>query len=167
MNDRAVVRVSRDKSVPRDHQAASVARPPDRPDAGGRAAPKRHVLVFDDNDAILKLVQEILADEGYAVTVAATPDEARGALGGQHVDLALVDVAGYGSELVRDLRKHDPALPIFLFTALGIREANTALRSLPYEGIGLILKPFDTDDLLATIRQALSTAEASRREPRG
>ena len=51
-----------------------------------------HVLVVDDEADIRALIQEILTEEGYAVTVAADAAEARTARGGTKFDLILLDI---------------------------------------------------------------------------
>ena len=51
-----------------------------------------HVLVVDDEDDIRALIQEILSDEGYGVTVAANAAEARTARTTGKFDLILLDI---------------------------------------------------------------------------
>ena len=51
-----------------------------------------HVLVVDDESDIRALIQEILSDEGYGVTVAANAAEARSARDGDKFDLILLDI---------------------------------------------------------------------------
>ena len=50
------------------------------------------VLVVDDEADIRALIQEILSDEGYGVTVAANAEEARSARGADNFDLILLDL---------------------------------------------------------------------------
>jgi len=51
-----------------------------------------HVLVVDDEADIRALIQDILTDEGYGVTVAADAEEARKARVDQKFDLILLDI---------------------------------------------------------------------------
>ena len=50
------------------------------------------VLVVDDEVDIRALIQDILTDEGYGVTVAANAEEARKARADQKIDLILLDI---------------------------------------------------------------------------
>ena len=51
-----------------------------------------HVLVVDDEADIRALIQDILTDEGYGVTVAANAGEARTARTKRKFDLILLDI---------------------------------------------------------------------------
>jgi len=51
-----------------------------------------HVLVVDDEEDIRALIQDILSDEGYGVTVAANAAEARAARATRKFDLILLDI---------------------------------------------------------------------------
>jgi DNA-binding response OmpR family regulator len=51
-----------------------------------------HVLVVDDEGDIRALIDEILSDEGYQVTVAADAAEARTARDQDKFDLVLLDI---------------------------------------------------------------------------
>ena len=51
-----------------------------------------HVLVVDDEDDIRALIDEILSEEGYKVTVAADASEARSAVGDTKFNLVLLDI---------------------------------------------------------------------------
>ena len=50
------------------------------------------ILVVDDELDIRELIQEILSDEGYIVTTAASADEARKARDKDNFDLILLDI---------------------------------------------------------------------------
>ena len=50
------------------------------------------ILVVDDELDIRELIQEILSDEGYNVTAAASAAEARSARDEQDFDLILLDI---------------------------------------------------------------------------
>ena len=51
-----------------------------------------HVLVVDDEADIRALIDEILSEEGYEVTVAGDASEARAARGVGKFDLVLLDI---------------------------------------------------------------------------
>jgi CheY-like chemotaxis protein len=115
------------------------------PTAGGT------ILVVDDEPAIRESIAELLEAEGYRVQPLARADEALAALRRERAALVLVDLvmpAMTGADLVRAVRA-DPALNsvrLVLMTAAmpAPGEANVAAD-------GVLRKPFDLDDLLATV----------------
>ncbi|MCZ6686552.1 MAG: response regulator, partial [Gammaproteobacteria bacterium] len=62
------------------------------------------VLVVDDELDIRTLLQEILSEEGYQVTVAADADEARAAWVDDKPDLVLLDIWMPGTDGITLLR---------------------------------------------------------------
>ena len=125
-----------------------------------RASGSRKLLVVEDDPAILDLVRESLRAEGYRVAVAANFAQAVEALSHTRFDLVLADALGAATtdpqanrwavlERVRDLAGYTP---VVIFTAH--RESDFAdFRERGFSD--LLLKPFDLDDLLATVRRNL------------
>ena len=128
--------------------------------SGTVAAGARNLLVVEDDPAILDLVRESLRGEGYRVAVAATFAQAVEALSHARFDLVLADALGAATtdpqanrwailESVRDLAGYTP---VVIFTAH--RQSDFA--DFKERGFSdLLLKPFDLDDLLDTIRRNL------------
>ena len=120
-----------------------------------------HVLVVDDEPAILDVLREALEEDGYAVTTATEPpttDE----VARLRPDLVVLDhrlkAAESGWDVARRLEA-DPVtapIPILLLTA-AVVEAQHLTEELAARGIGLVLKPFDLDDLLPAVSRALPT----------
>ncbi len=121
------------------------------------SAPK-HILAGDDSPAILDLLREILEGEGYRVSLSADPlnlDRVKQA----DPDLVILDHMldegqGSGWELVQELRG-DPEtadLPIVVCTGAvhRVRQNEDLLARL---GIGVVLKPFDIDNLIAAVNR--------------
>lgn len=126
-----------------------------------RADHQRHILAGDDSPAILALLQEVLEDEGYRVSVS------REALGLDEVkridpdlvilDHLLTDGVGSGWHLLRDLRA-DPItahLPVILCTG-AVERVTAEAEYLASVDATVVLKPFDIDDLLAVVSGAWS-----------
>ena len=131
----------------------------------GTDSPARHILVIDDEVALLELLQEFLEEEGYRVTVVSVPPatEEIKRLG---PDLILLDHRLGGGEdgwqVVLRLER-DPetdAIPVVICTA-AIHEAEQLGGELQARGIGVVLKPFDLDDLLAEITRGLAAKGAT------
>ncbi|HEX5505897.1 MAG TPA: response regulator [Thermomicrobiales bacterium] len=121
------------------------------------------LLVVEDDPAILELVRESLRAEGYRVAVAADFPAAAAALGHTQFDLVLADALGAATadaranrwatlERLRDLAG---SAAVVIFTAY------SAVDFAGYRERGfsdLLLKPFDLDELLETVRRNLPGA---------
>ena len=80
----------------------------------------QHILVVDDEPDIRLLLQEILEDEGYEVSVAQNAAEARSSRRARRPDLVLLDIYLDGCtrwDLLHDIKNRDPDLPVLIFTA--------------------------------------------------
>ena len=115
----------------------------------------RSYLVVDDNREFAENVAEILRDLGDEAVLAATGREALDAAAGRTFDALLTDmrmpVMG-GAELVQEIRRLDPGLPVLAITAHAEDEALDAARR---EGLLAVLpKPVDVDRLLELLASA-------------
>jgi CheY-like chemotaxis protein len=121
-----------------------------------------HILVMDDTSSILELVQELLEDEGYRVTTCwdlldlpqirvVQPDLIM-------MDLLFAGMCETGVQFATAARL-DPALshiPIVFCTA-AMREVRDEVMAerLRQLRVRVVLKPFDIDELLAVLAEAL------------
>ena len=127
----------------------------------------RHVLVVDDTPAIRDLFQIVLADEGYRVTLAADVPDDLNALRRLAPDLLLLDYSfsgtGAGWRLLNTLKADAElaTLPVVLCTAAheAVRERKDALRAW---NVRVVLKPFELDDLVAALADALGPEAQDR-----
>jgi two-component system cell cycle sensor histidine kinase/response regulator CckA len=126
------------------------------PPVPDQAAPKRTVLVVDDEKVVRNLVARILTDAGYQVLTAANGFEALDALvQADPVDLLLTDLTMpgmSGEQLARCAGQLTPA-PRFLFVS-GFFTSHTDSR-LPGP---LLSKPFSRADLLGLVAQLITSA---------
>src|SRR5713101_6409160 len=120
--------------------------------------PKGSILVIDDEAEIREGLELLLKTEGYRVTMADTGQSGLLRLGEQPYDLLLLDVSlpdRNGIELLKDIRRQDPHLPIVLITAYGsIEMARAAFKS---GAMDYITKPWSNDELLAQVAQAVQS----------
>ncbi len=130
-----------------------------------------HIVVLNDVAEILDLFEEILSDEGYRVSRGTmTP----GALGRtfQEVkelkpDLLIADfLFGHdplGWQLVQMMRMDAATvdLPIVVCTAAA-KQVEEIGAHLDEMGIGVVLKPFDVDTLLAEVSRVLARANVPK-----
>jgi DNA-binding NtrC family response regulator len=119
---------------------------------------KGSILVVDDESEIREGLELLLKTEGYQVSMAETGQSGLIRLGEQPYDLLLLDVSlpdRNGLELLKDIRRQDPHLPIVLITAYGsIDMARAAFKS---GAMDYITKPWSNDELLAQVAQAVES----------
>lgn len=118
------------------------------------------VLVVEDEDGLKENLRELLRLEGYHVATAPN-----GLLGlREHLtfrpELVITDVVMPimdGVEMIRQLRRRDPALrAIFISGFFGTRAVRAELREeIERFGYPALSKPFRPSQLLALVRQAL------------
>lgn len=117
-----------------------------------------HALLVDDEPELVALVQRGLVEEGYAVDVALTGEEALELLSATRYDVLVLDIAlpGInGFDLCRRLREAGIATPILILTALdGAEDKITGLASGANE---YLTKPFSFAELLGHLRSLTST----------
>ncbi len=117
------------------------------------------VLVVDDERDIVEIVCELLQGAGYQTTVAYDGRQALEKIAHRQPDLIVTDIKMPlvdGLQILEHVRA-DPSLasiPVIILTATQVmREARERFRKL---GIyGWIAKPFEPEELLATVEQAL------------
>jgi signal transduction histidine kinase/CheY-like chemotaxis protein len=114
------------------------------------------VLLVEDDDEVASTVAEMLAKLGYAVTRAASAEEALGSLnGGLTIDVVFSDVMMPGGmngvDLARVLRAHRQDLPILL-TSANVDAANALATEL---GVQILRKPYRLIDLSNALNRCL------------
>lgn len=130
-----------------------------------QAAVPATILVVDDNPVNLGVVGEHLEDNGYDVTVAQDGEEGlRRAEFGQP-DLILLDVMMPGIDGFETCRrlKANPVtadIPVIFMTAL--TDVNDKVTAFEAGGIDYVSKPFQTEELLARVRNHLALRMALR-----
>jgi two-component system, NtrC family, nitrogen regulation response regulator NtrX len=124
------------------------------------------ILVVDDELDIRELVAGVLEDDGYAPRVAADSDAALAALGDRRPSLVLLDVWLKGSrldglDLLDEIKRRDPTLPVLVFSGHG--NLDTAVAAVRRGATDFIEKPFEAARLLHLVSKATET-ERLRRE---
>jgi len=114
----------------------------------------KHILVTDDEEHICELYRSELEDEGYAVTVAYSGQEALEAVAAKRPDLIVLDVQMPGMDGIETLEKllgQDMGIPIILNTAYShYKEDFTTWGADAY-----VVKSSDTSKLKAEIKRLL------------
>ena len=123
-------------------------------------APRRKIVIVDDDVLIRETVRLALDHAGYAVTAVGDPSRALAAVRAEKPDLVIMDLymPGFdGRELIRSM-KSDPATaatPVILFT--GSSEPIDVVSGLQSGAVEYLGKPIDGEVLLAKIRHILKT----------
>lgn len=129
---------------------------------------KPHVLVVDDEADIRVLIQEILADEGYGVTVAANAEEARKARAASKFDLVLLDIWMPDTDGITLLRewseRGDLSCPVVIMSGHGT--VDTAVEATRLGAFDFVEKPLSLAKLLRTVEAALESAGRQTRTAR-
>jgi len=117
-----------------------------------------HVLVVDDEADIRALIQEILTEEGYGVTVAADAGQARKAKDGNRFDLILLDIWMPDTDGITLLREwHDAGdlgCPVVVMSGHGT--VDTAVEATRLGALDFVEKPLSLAKLLRTVESALA-----------
>ena len=126
------------------------------------SVPRPHVLIVDDDETVRHLVDEYLVQNDFRVSGASRGAELLGVLGGQVVDLVLLDLrlAGEdGMQLLRQLRAHSQ-IPVIILT--GRTEEADRVMGLELGADDYLTKPFSPRELLARIRTVLRRTHAGQ-----
>ncbi len=123
------------------------------------------VLVVDDEEDIRELVSGVLQDEGYSVRTAADSSSALEAIKDRRPSLALLDVWLQGSrldglQLLQELKRHDPTLPVLMISGHG--NLDTAVAAVREGAVDFIEKPFEAGHLLHLVARATETDRLRR-----
>jgi DNA-binding response OmpR family regulator len=140
--------------------------PPAVPVTGAKT---RRIAVLDDDIRFIRMTERMLKAERIDVQPITTldVDEAIRVIAEAHCDAALVDVYMYGSALgftmIERLRQNPATAALPIIVASGARqEIGRRVAFLQMHGCGVLVKPFNINDLLLRLRDvaALAPVEA-------
>jgi cyclic di-GMP phosphodiesterase len=119
--------------------------------------PAERILVVDDEEAIREIVSSMLTAANYKCTQASSGQKALGVLdSGEEFelmlsDLMMADLDGIG--LLERTKEKYPDMPVVMVTA--VHDISVALKAIRDGAYDYLLKPFEREQLLATVRRAL------------
>ncbi len=122
---------------------------------------RAHLLLVDDEPAILSTLQKALALEGYGVDVAGGIGIAEERIEKRAYDLCIFDVMlpdGDGLDLLARLKKSQPNVPVLMMS--GHANIDLAVRATKLGALSFLEKPVNTDALLITVENALRLERA-------
>jgi DNA-binding response OmpR family regulator len=125
----------------------------------------QHILVVDDEPAIVEIVRDYLADVGYRVSTARSGDDALRQIRSILPDLIVLDLGLPGMDgldVARAVRQAS-SVPIIMLTARG-DEADRVV-GLELGADDYLIKPFSPRELLARVRAVLRRSATEPESP--
>jgi putative nucleotidyltransferase with HDIG domain len=126
--------------------------------------PNDRILVVDDEETIREIVSSMLSGAHFQTRQAASGIEALAILeSGDDFDLVLSDLMMAemdGIALLERAKERYPDMPIVMVTA--VHDIQVALQALRNGAYDYLLKPFEREQLLATVRRALEHRRLKR-----
>lgn len=127
---------------------------------GGNA----RILIIDDDESIREALKTILEDEGYVVETAGTAKEAIEKTNEKFYNILLIDIRlpdMEGIDLLLKIRNTTPKMRKIIVT--GYPTLNNAIEAVNRGADAYVVKPFDVERVLATIKEQLKKQEEERR----
>jgi len=120
------------------------------------AADKLKILVVDDEETVRLLFQRVLQAAGYDVITAANGKEALSVIADGGIDIVLLDIKMpvlSGIDVLGKINTEWPDLCVIMVTA--VADVQVAVEAMKLGASDYITKPFDQDEALRKIRQAI------------
>ncbi len=122
---------------------------------------KGNILVIDDNKSILSTLDILLTPEFNEVTLLSNPNQLLAELSKKDYNLVILDMnftAGVntgneGIYWLGRIKETNPEISVVMITAFG--DIDTAVKALKTGASDFILKPWDNEKLLATLKLAI------------
>lgn len=125
-----------------------------------------HILVADDERSIRMMLEAGLKLNGFRVTAVPTGARALDVARTGGVDAVLSDIYmpdGGGIDLVKEIHRIDPAIPVILMTAQGSVEA--AVKAMAEGATDFIGKPFDVSAMVELLHRHLGARQEAECSP--
>ena len=123
------------------------------------------ILIVDDEKDIRELISEILIDEGYSTRLAGNSAECLNMVHGNPPSLLILDIwlkdsKMDGIDILKKVKVEHPNVPVVVISGHGnIEIAVSAIKQGAYD---FIEKPFNIEQLLVVVRQAMETSSLRR-----
>ena len=114
------------------------------------------VMVVDDAAFMRMRCKKMLVENGFDVVEAANGIEAISVYKETHPDMVLMDITMPemdGLAALKEIKKLDPNAKVAMVTAMG--QQALVIEALKIGAMDFVIKPFDQDRVLGTIKKAL------------
>jgi two-component system response regulator MprA len=122
------------------------------------------ILVVEDSPDLVALLTRVLSEQGYTVCSASDGNAGLRMAMSQRPDLLILDVGlpvKNGFEVVQELRLRGADVPTLMLTARG--EVSDRITGLEAGADDYVVKPFDSDELVARVRALLRRSSGQGR----
>jgi len=121
------------------------------------------ILIAEDDKSVAGLMRRVLAEDGYAIDIAHSGEDARllafvNQYDGIVLDLELGDRHGF--EILQELRSAGKTTPVLLYT--GTEDPTAIVRGLDAGADGYVVKPVSNQELRARVRSLLRRGPGAR-----
>lgn len=118
---------------------------------------KKKILIVEDSPSMLAMLVNIVSRGGYIVFEADSGEAAIESVRNDHPDLVLLDWMlpdMNGDDVLRKIKQIDSTLPVIICSA--VSEVEQAVDSMKYGAFDFINKPFNNEQLLEKMDEALA-----------
>jgi len=125
---------------------------------------RARILVVDDDESVRKVLATILEEEGYVVDLAKNGREAIRKSKIKFYNLALIDIRlpdMEGTNLLTEIKDITPKMRKIIIT--GYPSLQNAVEALNRGADVYIIKPFDMEKVLETIKEQLKNQDEERK----
>lgn len=122
------------------------------------------ILVVDDDESIRKILATILEEKGYVVDTAENGKEAIEKSNAKFYNLALIDIRlpdMEGTKLLTAMKETTPKMVKIIIT--GFPSLQNAMEAVNKGADAYILKPFNMDNVLNTIKEHLKKQQEAQK----
>ncbi len=116
----------------------------------------RRVLVIEDEEQILRTIEEILVEEGFTVSTASDGDTAAAKIDEEEYHVVLLDLVlpgAMGLDLLKRIKARDPVAAVVIIT--GHANYENAVAAIRGGASDFLSKPFTLDELEIAVAAAL------------
>ncbi len=132
-----------------------------------RKSKEGRLLIVDDNKSVLNALQIFLKYEFAEVFAISNPNLLLHEIESRNIDVVLLDMnfkagessGNEGMYWLREIKKHDPAIEVVMFTAYG--DIETAVKATHEGAADFILKPWENEKLVATLKATLKLRKSN------
>ena len=122
------------------------------------------ILIIEDDDDVRRILRIMLEDEGYIVDVARNGKEAINKSNMTFYNIALIDILlpdMKGTQLLKAIKKTMPEMGKIVIT--GFPSLENAIEAVNSGADSFLLKPFQGEELLKTVRALLEKQEKAKK----
>ena len=122
------------------------------------------ILIIEDDDDVRRILRIMLEDEGYIVDVARNGKEAINKSNMTFYNIALIDILlpdMKGTQLLKAIKKTMPEMGKIVIT--GFPSLENAIEAVNSGADSFLLKPFQGEELLKTVRTLLEKQEKAKK----